>query len=108
MQERIERDFPNKWIWVRYTHYPSGDTIKCSGSMSKEQWVKVRDEWLKKYALMLWEKLGDVPITHDGEIEQEFLFWNQYTPREMIWRWFEEAFDMMIDGKMQLQEMPHD
>ena len=49
----------------------------------------------------LWQKLGDIPVNEDEEIEQE---WNtgvgKYffdgTHREDIWHWFEEFFDLSV------------
>lgn len=44
----------------------------------------------------LWEKLGDIPVDVDGEIEEPFLDFEVGTDREEIWHWFEEKFNIRV------------
>ena len=44
----------------------------------------------------LWDKLGDVPINENEEIEENFLHFLAGTDREDIWHWFEEKFDLNV------------
>jgi len=67
------------------------------------------DDWLKIYHCedddafeiptstvpFLWEKLGDVAINEDEEIEEDFFKWKKGTSRYEIWHWFDE---MLPDG----------
>jgi hypothetical protein len=53
-------------------------------------------------ATELWSKLGDIPVTgNDDRIEEEFIV-NPFvsfpigTPREDIWHWFEETYDLSV------------
>lgn len=55
----------------------------------------------------LWDLLSDVPVTEghsefeDGSIEAEFCHFPPGTPREQIWRWFEEQHPRFIVGDVQ-------
>ena len=53
-------------------------------------------EELKK----LWNKLGDVPINEDEEIDEDFLHFKKGTHREDIWHWFEEQRADFIIGEI--------
>ena len=44
----------------------------------------------------LWEKLGNIPVNADGEIEEKFLDFEVGEDRETIWAWFEEEFDLSV------------
>lgn len=59
-------------------------------------------------ARKLWVELGDLPINEAEEIELPFLHFEANTHRETIWHWFEERFNVYIDGKMELQQMPYE
>ena len=48
----------------------------------------------------LWDKLGDIPINDDEEIEEDFLHFEKGTDRYTIWHWFEEENDKFIIGKI--------
>ena len=44
----------------------------------------------------LWRDFGNIPITDDGKITQN---WNRFpegTDREEIWHWFEEEFGVSV------------
>lgn len=44
----------------------------------------------------LWEELGNIPINENEEIEERFLFFDIGTPREEIWHWFEDEFNLSV------------
>lgn len=39
-----------------------------------------------------WEKLGDIPVNDDGEIQEPFMQYPVGTDREEIWRFFDEFY----------------
>lgn len=40
----------------------------------------------------LWDKLGDVPVTDDGQhLDESFLHFGRGAEKESVWRWFEAA-----------------
>lgn len=49
---------------------------------------KYTDNKLEK----LWNDLGDIPINENEEIEEPFLFFDEGTLREDIWKWFDENY----------------
>lgn len=51
----------------------------------------------------LWEKLGNVPVNNDGDIEEPFLHFGVGTDREDIWHWFEDALDVSVVGLMRIK-----
>lgn len=52
----------------------------------------------------LWDKLEDIPINEDEEIELEFLHFPVGTHREYLWYWFEMTFSVSIYKLMYPQE----
>ena len=48
----------------------------------------------------LWQKLGDIPIDKDENIEETFLHFNIGTNRFEIWHWFEEEYNISITELM--------
>lgn len=48
----------------------------------------------------LWEKLGDVPVTEDGCLEEPFEHFNRGVDREEVWRWFETQNPGFVVGDM--------
>ena len=50
----------------------------------------------KSKANILWEKLGDIPINENEEIEVNFLHFKIGTHREKIWHWFENKFKLSV------------
>ena len=44
----------------------------------------------------IWEKLGDIPVNDNGEIEEPFLEFEVGTDREDIWHWIEEEYDVRV------------
>ncbi len=57
------------------------------------QW-KISDP--TRCAQVLWESLGDIPINSQEEIECQWLIFDKGTPREAIWQWFEEIFEVSV------------
>lgn len=49
----------------------------------------------------LWGVLGDVPVADDDTIEIPYLQFQAGTPREDIWRWFEDRHPRFIVGEVQ-------
>jgi hypothetical protein len=47
-------------------------------------------------AKKLWKKFSDVPINEDEEIDINWFGFTIGTPREDIWHWFEEEFDLSV------------
>lgn len=45
---------------------------------------------------ILWDKLGDIPVDEDGDIEESFEQFEIGTNNEDIWHWFEEFFDISV------------
>lgn len=37
----------------------------------------------------LWKKFADVPVNADGEIEEDFLCFEERTPKYTVWQWFD-------------------
>ena len=42
--------------------------------------------------LKLWEKLGNVPVNDDSDLQEPFLHFPKGTNNETVWKWFEETF----------------
>ena len=57
---------------------------------------------LKVEALKLWEKLGDIPVNEEGELDEEFnpegfeASFEVGTDPEDVWHWFEETFNVSV------------
>lgn len=47
-------------------------------------------------AKKLWEKLGDVPVNEDDEIDEVFEHFEVGTDKLDIWHWFEENFNVRV------------
>jgi len=47
-------------------------------------------------AKKLWKKFRDVPVNEDDEIDINWCGFTKGTPREDIWHWFEEEFDLSV------------
>ena len=45
---------------------------------------------------IFWDKLGDIPVDEDGDIEESFEHFDVGTDVEDIWLWFEWFFDISI------------
>jgi hypothetical protein len=52
----------------------------------------VENEKAKK----LWAELGDIPINEDDEIDVDWHIFTKGTPKEDIWHWFENEFDLSV------------
>ena len=49
---------------------------------------------------ILWDKLGDIPINDDGEIEEIFEHFEIGTDKTEIWHWFEWFFDITLGEEL--------
>lgn len=49
---------------------------------------------------ILWDKLGNIPVNDNGEIEEIFEHFEVGTDREDVWHWFEWFFDISIGKEM--------
>lgn len=49
----------------------------------------------------LWDIFSDVPVNAKDEIEHRFLNFRAGTPREEIWRWFEQQNGDFVVGEVQ-------
>ena len=48
-------------------------------------------------AKKLWGQLGNVPVNdEDDTIDEQFLDFEPGTPKEDVWHWFEEEFDLSV------------
>lgn len=47
-------------------------------------------------ALPLWKSFGNVPVTDDMEIDEDWLMFCEFTDCTDIWRWFEESFEISV------------
>jgi hypothetical protein len=112
---RLDRKFQ----WYTYTGVVEGKNISLKGHRTWLQIYKIdgvdyancMDRSVKQFqedleapftgrfdeALVnLWERLGDVPVNDDGEIEEDFLHFPTGTDREEIWSWIEETYDVSV------------
>ena len=48
----------------------------------------------------LWNKLGNIPINNNEEIEENFLHFEKGTDKFTVWHWFEENFDVVLGEYM--------
>lgn len=48
----------------------------------------------------LWERFGSIPVNDDGEIEEDFMGYEQGTDREEIWAWFDENYSEGVAALM--------
>ena len=53
-------------------------------------------------AKSIWEDLGNIPVNDDGEIQEEFLGFQEGTDREDIWHWIEDTFNVSVVDLMGL------
>lgn len=44
----------------------------------------------------LWNELADIPLTEDERIDTPFYHFEQGTPRDDIWVWFEDVLDASV------------
>ena len=51
-------------------------------------------------AKILWEVLAFLPMDEDEQIKEGFLHFPTGTPREDIWNWFEETFNINLGNNV--------
>jgi hypothetical protein len=44
----------------------------------------------------LWQKLGEIAVNEEDEIEDSFLHFEKGTDKQEIWHWFEEKFNISV------------
>lgn len=49
---------------------------------------------------MLWDKLSNVPVNEDDELEESFEHFEAGTDKEDVWRWFEWFFDISLGKEL--------
>jgi len=54
------------------------------------------NELNKKLAEQLWDKLKDIPINDNEEIDEDWHIFSKGTNREEIWQWFEETYNISV------------
>lgn len=54
---------------------------------------------------ILWEQLGETPITDTECIAENFYIWKKRTNRIEIWYWFNEVYNEGVCELMFLQKM---
>lgn len=50
----------------------------------------------KECATMLWQKLGDIPINENEEIDEDFLHFSKGCDKSDVWHWVEDFFNVSI------------
>lgn len=50
----------------------------------------------KLSAKLLWERLGNIPIDDNENIDEPFIFFEKGTDRFEIWHWFEEHYNISV------------
>lgn len=77
-------------MWMNPNTKEIGD--KCSDISEEEDcWCITCEKHVKLLTLsQLWEKLGDIPVNDNEEIEENFLNFPIGTSKFDIWHWFDE------------------
>ena len=44
----------------------------------------------------VWDKLSNIPVDNDGNIELEFMDFDIGTDREYIWHWIEDKYKVSV------------
>ena len=58
--------------------------------------IDVRDfDWI-----LLWDKLGDIPINEAEELEESFQMFDAGIDNTEVWQWFEEFFDISLGKEL--------
>jgi len=53
-----------------------------------------------KQALEVWDKLRDIPINDDDEIDLAFMHFEKGTDLDDIWHWIENTYDVSIGNDL--------
>lgn len=76
-------------MWVNPNTKAIGD--RCSDFTEEDNWCKTCEEHVELLTLIqLWEKLDDIPVNVDDEIETDFLCFPAGTTKFDVWHWFDE------------------
>jgi hypothetical protein len=57
---------------------------------------KTDDYLTDNVARGLWDKLGNIPVNEDDEIDEPFLDFPKGTDKFEIWHWFEDTFNLSV------------
>ena len=69
---------------------------KTMHSISNEEMICQECVKKRQESNDLWEEFGDIPINKDEEIDIDWREFKKGTPREDIWHWFEEKYDLSV------------
>jgi len=53
-----------------------------------------------KQALKAWDKLRDIPINDDDEIDLSFMHFEKGTDLHDVWHWIETTYDVSIGNDL--------
>ena len=67
------------------------DFLKFYSYLDEEDYINTVDN--------LWEKLSDIPINKNENIDENFYIWKKGTNREIIWHWFDERIENGIGNR---------
>ena len=57
----------------------------------------IKDKGNKKLlAERFWERLGNIPVNEEDELDEPFLSFKKGTDKFEVWHWFEETFDVSV------------
>ena len=74
------------------TYFNAADMI----APKNDEEEHVCKECHRKEAKKLWKELRDIPVDEDDDTEQEFIHFPKGTPKEDIWHWFEDEYDLSV------------
>lgn len=49
---------------------------------------------------ILWDKLGDVPVNEEDELEEPFQKFPAGSDKLAVWHWFEDTFDISLGKEL--------
>lgn len=88
-QNRVK---PNEYCYSITT----ADNILHVYSKEKTFAIPIKDfDWR-----MLWDKLGDIPVNDNDELEERFEHFEAGADRIDVWRWFEWFFDITLGDEI--------
>lgn len=107
----FQDDWVGSFVRVVWDHSTSGmvrgfspdgyiDIVTLDGT--KKSFPRNQLEWIEMSAKDLWSTLTDVPIndTDEEDIDIPWFDFPKGTPRQDIWHWFEDTFDVRVADLM--------
>lgn len=77
--------------WVNPNTDEIGGPWSCDPDETEDCWCHDCEEHTRLMTLNeLWDKLGDIPVNNDDEIEEDFLGFPAGTSKFDVWHWFDE------------------